>query len=648
MSPREGSPREANLRALNARHPDIARLLAEAAPREASVDLSSAGSVHVLDTASGEPTAVRAGRTFHSRHDPRAEADRQAAREVDEGASAVIVSGFGLGYLAEAVRRKFPALPMLVLEPDAEMFQAALSSRDLRSLLSDARTWFLVASRPQEVTSILPALPLAKPAFLRLRPAVESNPEWFRVTHEITRSWLLRREINLNTLNRFGRLWVRNLARNVRLFAEAPGISRLRGLCRGLPALVVAGGPSLDAILPQLPSLRERLVIISVNTPLKRCVEAGAAPDFTVVVDPQYWASRFMDWTQQRPGAGAHPPIVVAEPSTHPRLLRGHAAQASYLCSSLFPLGEALEAAVGEKGKLGAGGSVATAAWDLARHLGASPIYTAGLDLGYPEMRTHCRGVFTEELWLASSGRLHPLEASSFGYLREIGLFPMQSASGGLTQTDRRMLLYKWWFENQLTIHPETRTFTLSADSVAIEGMPFVPASTLMSLPSIRAEIQGRISEELRAAAQETTARERGPALRRALHELADGLRELQGLCESALRANEALGRALSRSPAATAVAAPTERGPGAMAASRLVAELDEIDNRLLSISQRSIVGFLLQSLIHRIADKGEADASQEETLSDGADLYQGIMDSAQWQERVIRKALSGLEAGFP
>ena len=84
------------------------------------------------------------------------------------------------------------------------------------------------------------------------------------------------------------------------------------------------------------------------------------------------------------------------------------------------------------------------------------------------------------------------------------------------------------------------------------------------------------------------------------------------------------------------------------MAASRLVAELDEIDNRLLSISQRSIVGFLLQSLIHRIADKGEADASQEETLSDGADLYQGIMDSAQWQERVIRKALSGLEAGFP
>ena len=648
MSPREGSPREANLRALNARHPDIARLLAEAAPGEASVDLSSAGSVHVLDTASGEPTAVRAGRTFHSRHDPRAEADRQAAREVDEGASAVIVSGFGLGYLAEAVRRKFPALPMLVLEPDAEMFQAALSSRDLRSLLSDARTWFLVASRPQEVTSILPALPLAKPAFLRLRPAVESNPEWFRVTHEITRSWLLRREINLNTLNRFGRLWVRNLARNVRLFAEAPGISRLRGLCRGLPALVVAGGPSLDAILPQLPSLRERLVIISVNTPLKRCVEAGAAPDFTVVVDPQYWASRFMDWTQQRPGAGAHPPIVVAEPSTHPRLLRGHAAQASYLCSSLFPLGEALEAAVGEKGKLGAGGSVATAAWDLARHLGASPIYTAGLDLGYPEMRTHCRGVFTEELWLASSGRLHPLEASSFGYLREIGLFPMQSASGGLTQTDRRMLLYKWWFEISSPFTPRLARSRCRRTALPLKGCrsswhrPSCPF-----LPSGRKSRDGS-RRSFEAAAQETTARERGPALRRALHELADGLRELQGLCESALRANEALGRALSRSPAATAVAAPTERGPGAMAASRLVAELDEIDNRLLSISQRSIVGFLLQSLIHRIADKGEADASQEETLSDGADLYQGIMDSARWQERVIRKALSGLEAGFP
>jgi hypothetical protein len=632
------SLREANLAALSDHHPELARFLAHNSP--------GSGGVRILESASGEPTAVRAGRTFHSRHDPRAEAERQA-REVDKEASTVMLYGFGLGYLAEAVRRKYPALPILVLEPDAEMFQAALASRDLWDLLSDERTFFLVASKPEEVTSVLPTLPLLKPAFLRLRPAVEANPEWFRVAGEIIRSWLLRREINLNTVNRFGKLWVRNLARNVRLFAEAPGIVRLRGLCEGLPALVVAGGPSLDAILPLLPSLRERLVVISVNTPLKRCVEAGAVPDFTVVVDPQYWASRFMDWTQPplEPGerAGAFP-IVIAEPSTHPRLLRGSATAARYLCSSLFPLGETLEAAVGEKGKLGAGGSVATAAWDLARHLGASPIFTAGLDLGYPGMRTHCKGVFTEELWLTACGRLHPLEASSFGYLREIGLFPVQSAGGGLTQTDRRMLLYKWWFENQLTIHPETRTFTLSADSVAITGMPFAPPSELLSLPSIRNEIHERITGELRAAAQETAARHSGPALRKALHELAGGLRDLQALCERALRANEALGRALSPTP----TVARTENAPGSKTASLLLSELDEIDSRLLTVSQRSIVGFLLQSLIHRIADRGEVKASEEETLSDGAELYRGIMESARWQEGVIRKALSGLEASFP
>jgi hypothetical protein len=612
---------DANLASLAARHPEVARRIAEAR-REG-------GTVRIVKSASGEPTAVCSGRTFHSQHDPRAEAERQAALAVEESASAIVVSGFGLGYVADAVRRRFPVLPMLVLEPDASMFQTALASRDLTHLLRDERTWFFVAAKPQEIASLLPTLPLAKPVFLPLRPALETNPEWFRIAHEVVQSWLLRREININTLNRFGRLWVRNLARNVRLFAEASGITRLHGLFHGLPALVIAGGPSLDELLPSLAALRERLLIISVNTPLKRCVEAGAPPDFVVVVDPQYWASRFLDWTDPL-SAFATAPVIVAEPSTHPRLLRRRSS--CYLCSSLFPLGEALEEAVGEKGKLGAGGSVSTAAWDLARHLGASPIYMAGLDLGYPGMRTHCKGVFTEDLWLTLSDRLLPLETRSFSSLREIGLFPMLSACGGLTQTDRRMLLYKWWFENQLTIHPEARTFTLSPDGVAVSGMALAQLSDLSSLPPVRKEIDARLAKERQTASELTEPPKKTRTLRAKLRELVGGLQELQGLSGRALKANEDLGSSLAS---------------GGQGSVPLVSELDEIDNRILSVSQRGIVGFLMQSLIHQIGGRGEEKASTQQTLTDGEALYRGIMESARWQEEVISKALSELEARF-
>ena len=615
---------ERNREALLAAHEELARLLTGAVSEE--------GSVTLADTPSGAPTAMLRGRFVHSQHDPRMEAERQVAREVQDTHSAVIVLGFGLGYVAEAVRLRFPEMPVLVLEPEPAMFLAALEARDLSHLLSDERIWFHVASKPEEVASLLPALPLAKPVFLKLRPAIECNPGWFRIAEEITRSWALRSEINLNTLNRFGRLWIRNLAQNVRSFVEAPGIARLAGLCTGLPALVIAGGPSLDDVLPWLPRLRERLVIISVNTPLKSCVDAGAVPDFVVVVDPQYWASRFLDWIPlPELGQKASGPIVIAEPSTHPRVLRSAGAAgwaaARYLCSSLFPLGETLEAALGEKGKLGAGGSVATAAWDLARHLGAAPVYTAGLDLGYPGMRTHCKGVFTEELWLSASGRLQPLETSSFRSLRDIGLFTVPSASGGLAPTDRRMLLYKWWFESQIALHPEAPTFTLSPNGAAIPGMQVSRASDLMSLPKVRQEIDRRIDEELRAVARRGPPGHDEPVLRKLLDELLTALDELQQLGEKALAANNVLESSLKE----------------AKAAASALSELDGIDSRILAISQRGIAGFLMQSLIHRISDKGERKASPEETISDGAALYRGIKESALWQKELIGKALSRL-----
>ncbi|HTP57471.1 MAG TPA: hypothetical protein VMM82_01050, partial [Spirochaetia bacterium] len=148
--------RKPNSDALQAHHPEVARALS---------DLPEAPeAVQILETRSGEPTAVRHGLTLHSRHDPRGEAERLAARELQETPSAVIVMGFGLGYTVEAVRRKFPEMPILVLEPDGQMFQAALSARHLGEILSDERILFHVAGKPQEVTSFLRSLPLAKPA----------------------------------------------------------------------------------------------------------------------------------------------------------------------------------------------------------------------------------------------------------------------------------------------------------------------------------------------------------------------------------------------------------------------------------------------------------------------------------------------------
>ena len=370
---------------------------------------------------------------------------------------------------------------------------AALHPETSAGLFSDERVSFLVASKPEEVSALLPALPLARPAFLRLRPAIESYPGWFRVAEEVVQSWLLRREINLNTLNRFGRLWVRNLVRNMRSFLHAPGISRLQASAPGFPPSSSRGDLRSTALFPYLSSLRERLVIISVNTPLARCAEAGCRSR----ISPS-WSTRSTglhgSWIgrsrargrgtrKRRPASSSpSPPRTPAccETPCPPRRGRQRCTFAA-LCSLSARRWKRPSDKKANSGREGP--------WQLPRGtlrdtFGASPIYTAGLDLGYPGMRTHCKGVFTEELWLSVCSRLRPMETSSFRYLREIGLLPVPSATGGSTQTDRRMLLYKWWFENQLTMHPEAQTFSLSPDSVAIQGMPLARLSEVLSPPA--------------------------------------------------------------------------------------------------------------------------------------------------------------------
>jgi hypothetical protein len=614
---------EDNLRILRASHPEVSpeTLSALALPGD--------GSVAIEPTPSGSPTAVSRGALVHSRYDPAREAAQVVEREADPEATVCIILGFGLGYAAEAFRSRFPATPLLVVEPDAEFFRAALASRDLSSLLSSAGTLFQVGGSPEEITGLLEAVPLEKPQFLRLRPVTSRNPAPFSVVEEIVRSHLLRRDININTLNRFGRLWVRNLSANLGQFLRAPGVSTLSGAFTGIPALLLAGGPSLDIVLPRLRELSERLLVVAVDTPLTACLRAGVKPDFVVMVDPQYWATRYLDWT------GAFDGFLVAEPSTNPRVFRG-APRRFILSSSLFPLGAYLEEIVGEKGKLGAGGSVSTSAWDLCRVLGVSGVYTAGLDLGFPGRRTHCAGAFFEERSHAESGRLSPAELRSFRALGEIGVFPMPSNTGEPTLTDRRMVLYKWWFESQAAAAPGFPTRTLSPRALAIRGIPLVPLEEALSLPPVRAEIETRLEAARRGAAQPPgggeAAERRAARLREAVTGLVEGLRELERLGAEGLSATAALARALSKRTDTSAA----------------LGRLEGVDRRILELSSRSIAGFLIQPLIHRIVGSRPRGAGAAAVLAASREIYEGVRESSRFQAAVLGRAAGRITASFP
>jgi len=554
----EDDPRCGNLRVLREAQPELAALVGSIEARLLDLILA----------ATGDLTARREGRWLHSSRDPRGEAARVAASATKAGADTVLVLGAGLGWTLEAALA-LPGVERVILcEADAANIAAMLTARDLRAALSDPRLSWMVGGDPGGLLLALSECGSRIVSTLGLKSLEDFDPAWYGALRTVLSRWMSKEEINANTLGRFGRLWVRNLARNARAGALHPGIEGLTGAFAGFPAVVLAAGPGLDDVLPLLGTMRESCLLVAVDTALRSLLDAGVEPDFLLVVDPQYWNWRHIaDLSSPRS-------CLVTEPAVWPPVLRRHH-RAFFLSESLFPLGRILAGA--GRGLLGAGGSVATSAWDFARHLGCSPIYMAGLDLGYPEGRTHAKASLFEQRALASGSRLGPsataLAEALFG---APGLF-VPANDGGQIRSDRRMELYAWWFEARLAQKDAPDTRTLSSRGRAIPGIPPVNLDEPCGYPRRREEVDARL---VSAAAS------RAPAdsldrFERAMHGLLAGLRRMEA---AALR-----GRAESA------------RGIAALSRSRSIGRtldvLAEVDEELRANEVRDIAGFLLPPL---------------------------------------------------
>lgn len=589
-------------------------------PPEWSVEPSSAG----------EPTASLASKLLHSRRDPLREAAKVTAAFAGSN-TLVVFYGFGLGYAVERLILECLDCVAAVIEPEAALLRAALEARDLNELLRSERVHFLVGEAPDTLAMLLRTYESRSTETIRLRPLVERHQSYFDSVDAVQQQFSARRTINANTLRRFGAVWVRNLARNLSLLRNAAGVSLLHHRFRAIPALVLAAGPSLDLVLPRIQKLRQRTVLVAVDTAAAALAATGIEPDILVVVDPQWWNTRHLDrLTFKRT-------IVVSESSTHPRVFRLLGGIVLF-AASLFPLGRFLEQSTRVAGTLGAGGSVATSAWDLARLLGCSPVYCAGLDLGFPAKRTHYHGSYFEERVHTLSTRLFPADHHAFSYLQQAAPYPVADNCGGEVLTDRRMEIYLWWFANQAKIHRDCDTRTLSPCGARIDGVPFARQEQLLSLPERRTEIESAIDAvhaEVRSLVAAGAPSPGGPAdlIDSRLAALIDELQQISDLCRRGLDAVARLRdrRAVTRTSVAEASS-----------------ELDRIDAELQSLANRDIAGFMVQDTltdITRSAGLGAARGSEAaDPLAGTAAVYDALGSSARFHLTELKRALRFLE----
>jgi len=572
--------------------------------------------------ASGVPCARVKGIYVHSPRDPVREAQR-LAQTINAGTGPIVILGFGFGYAAQAAAEFAPGRPIIIVEKYHNLLAKALELRDLAHLLSKNRIAFVLGGSGEGVIQALSLLAegteeKSAPALVRNRALVDMEQEWYSAVENRIRTWTMKDDVNMATLKRFGKRWVRNLSRNMSAIRDLPGISRLAALASGtasaeaVPVFLAAAGPSLDLSGPLLKEISRRCIVVAVDTSLRFLVKNGVDPDFTLVVDPQFWNSRHLD----RCVRGQHTRLV-AESAVYPPVLR-LPFKGRYLCGSLFPLGSFIEKRVDPKGRLGAGGSVATTAWDFARSLGAKEIWIAGLDLAFPGLKTHFRGALFEDRSNAESCRLRPAETWLVRALRDGLPFLAPSASGGQVLTDRRLSLYAAWFENRFRQHPQVRNYSIFSSGLAIAGLEPTGTENLLALPDRRDEINAlleaafsRIDADFFEPGE---AQARAERYENAVSALTRGLESIKASAEKgAVIAEQALKRGLNSSEQ-----------------NKILKSLDEITHSITNSEVKEAAGFLFPP----------AEAAETDCETSGKDPFRAYLKSSIKLYRSLAEAV--------
>ncbi|MDX9802297.1 MAG: DUF115 domain-containing protein, partial [Spirochaetia bacterium] len=241
--------------------------------------LTSRDDMVIEKSARGEPTVRIGTRYIHSRHDPKGEAEKIITSAMDEGFDCWVFGGLGLGYHIEAFLALDKEAKAVIVEPDLSFLSAAAKCRSLEKIISSERVYLVLGPEPEAVSPCLNSLQCEKIKYFQIRSEYEIFPEFFEESKKAVARYVSRKEINNNTLKRFGKIWVKNLCDNLAEFTVSPGLVHLQDIFKSIPSLVLAGGTGLDSVLPHLEKLKKKYIIIAVDTSYRACLSYGVLPD---------------------------------------------------------------------------------------------------------------------------------------------------------------------------------------------------------------------------------------------------------------------------------------------------------------------------------------------------------------------------------
>jgi hypothetical protein len=453
---------EHNLQALGISSPATASLLRDTTARS-DVEFFASKS-QVLTAVLGLGSAAR---LLASRHDPLDEA-RTLAETVDPKATAAaVVMGFGLGYHVQVLAQRLgPTSAVFVFEPDLKLLRAVLERVDHSGWLRQAQV--VIVTRADDAGEIAAATH-GREGIIAIGAKVVNHPASMprlgaaaqRFSDEFTKVIRAVKASVITTMVQ-SEATVRNLLMNVDRYATCPGVAELAGAARGRPAIVVSAGPSLKRNIELLarPGVRERFVIIAVQTVLKQLLARGIRPHYVTALDHHEISRRFYEGLSRESVDGV---TLIAEAKANPAILEAFPGAIRMPGDALLDKLLGRETVPGNQLKPGA--TVAHLAYYVARHLGCDPVILVGQDLGFTDGQYYAAGAAIHEVWSGELNAFNSLEALEWQRIvrNRSNLQRATDVLGRPIFTDAQMASYLVQFERDFKADADQGLTTIDA-----------------------------------------------------------------------------------------------------------------------------------------------------------------------------------------
>jgi hypothetical protein len=551
---------------------------------------------------------------LHSAYDPEKEANaliNEIKNETEKDLDLVFIFGIGAGYLINAFKKL--NINIAVIEPSIKFFNLLIDNFKLDKILEDNITFFIGGDDIEDIEKFISLTNTKKVKFFITRSYANLFNEEALFYQSKVLSIVDKKIININTISRFDKLWAYNIASNVVEISTHYGVSRFFDKYKNIPAIIVSAGPSLEKNIRKLKEIKNKALIIAVDTAMKPLFSHNISPHFIITIDPQKKNSKYFRNVNFKES------VLIAESSVDKEAIDSFNG-AIYFINSIFPLAKYFMEELGDRGDITTGGSVSTAAYDFAIRIGANPIIMVGLDLSFPNYQTHIKGSYHEENFFTEIYKLDSYDSRIYKVLIAGNLREEKNIYNEKVWTDSRFDMYKNWYEEQCEKNNKIKFYNATEGGIIINGMENIKLEELIKKFN---DIKINIDRDDKNIERKN---EILIKIKNGLIKIEGEISKIKPYVLNALELCEKINSELKRH----------------RKVEKLLENLNEFDIKILNISKvNEFLGITMQKTIKAITEGFIfEDEKYDKSIVNSYKLYEAMKESIDFNRYIIKRAL--------